>query len=552
MFTLSFNRTIYLGFFLAAFFLLWGLWAVPLTDIDEGAFSEATREMLVRGDYISPWLLDQPRFDKPVLIHWLQMFFVTIFGFNEFSVRLPSALAGLIWIMVCTAWTIDVAKLSSRSQSQNLESDSVIDPRLNIAIMSTCIGVPIISRASTADALLNALICLSLYLIWLAMSQRDINSQAKRYIRLSAVVISLGLLTKGPIALLIPVACSFFAALVARQFNIWCRLAFDYWAWLILLGVTLPWYVLQYRAQGMPFIEGFLGFHNLGRYTSTMHGFNGDFLYYILSTSIVILPWLPRLILSLYSLIRGQHLANRSEFSLFWINPLFVVLFFSFSATKLPHYGFYGLTGIFLLMSLQSATKFRTDLIFTSSLLLVFASLPLWLMGIPDLIRDAYFQRVALFAFDELTTQKIWFFVICALAGFVGLFISITSKILLHKWSQIIAAVILAISIHHGLTPVLIQANRDSIKSAGLLIKELNIPAKTWRLTAPSLSFYAENVISDSGTPQSGDYLVLYSHLRGDLEDTLVKNQVSAEIEILMEKQGIQLVKIKEQKTIKR
>lgn len=45
---------------------------------------------------------------------------------------------------------------------------------------------------------------------------------------------------------------------------------------------------------------------------------------------------------------------------------------------------------------------------------------------------------------------------------------------------------------------------------------------------------------------------MLYSHLRGDLDDTLVKNQVSAEIEILMEKQGIQLVKIKEQKTIKR
>jgi len=59
-------------------------------------------------------------------------------------------------------------------------------------------------------------------------------------------------------------------------------------------------------------------------------------------------------------------------------------------------------------------------------------------------------------------------------------------------------------------------------------------------------------VISDSGTPQSGDYLVLYSHLRGDLEDTLVKNQVGAEIETLMEKQGIQLVIIKEQKTIEK
>jgi 4-amino-4-deoxy-L-arabinose transferase-like glycosyltransferase len=29
-------------------------WSLPLTDVDEGAFSEATREMMARGNLVSP------------------------------------------------------------------------------------------------------------------------------------------------------------------------------------------------------------------------------------------------------------------------------------------------------------------------------------------------------------------------------------------------------------------------------------------------------------------------------------------------------------------
>ena len=55
---------------LMSFFV--GLGSVPLFDLDEGAFTEATREMLLRGDYISTFLNGEPRYDKPVLIYWLQ------------------------------------------------------------------------------------------------------------------------------------------------------------------------------------------------------------------------------------------------------------------------------------------------------------------------------------------------------------------------------------------------------------------------------------------------------------------------------------------------
>lgn len=69
------------------------LGAVPLFDLDEGAFSEATREMLLRQDFLSIYLNGQPRFDKPILFHWVQTLSVGALGPTEWGFRLPSAVA---------------------------------------------------------------------------------------------------------------------------------------------------------------------------------------------------------------------------------------------------------------------------------------------------------------------------------------------------------------------------------------------------------------------------------------------------------------------------
>ena len=83
---------------LASFFL--GLGSAPLFDVDEGAFSEATREMLVSKNYLTTYLNGTPRFDKPIFIYWLQAVSIKLFGINEFAFRLPSALAGTVWATV--------------------------------------------------------------------------------------------------------------------------------------------------------------------------------------------------------------------------------------------------------------------------------------------------------------------------------------------------------------------------------------------------------------------------------------------------------------------
>src|SRR5574343_240224 len=69
------------------------LGAAPLFDVDEGAFAEATRELLASGDWGHTTLNGTDRFDKPIGVYWLQAIAVAVFGVNEWAVRLPSALA---------------------------------------------------------------------------------------------------------------------------------------------------------------------------------------------------------------------------------------------------------------------------------------------------------------------------------------------------------------------------------------------------------------------------------------------------------------------------
>ena len=90
-----------------AFF--WQLGAVPLLDVDEGAFSEATREMLASGNLVSTTLDGEPRHDKPILIYWLQAASVSLLGLDELALRLPSAIAAALWALALYRFTARVA-----------------------------------------------------------------------------------------------------------------------------------------------------------------------------------------------------------------------------------------------------------------------------------------------------------------------------------------------------------------------------------------------------------------------------------------------------------
>ena len=543
----------------AGLILFTGLGHAPLTDLDEGAFSEASREMLARGDWVSPWLLDAPRFDKPVLIHWLQMLSFQAFGLNSFAARLPSAVMGLVWVGAMAGWAYLIAQRLLPAVRHRVYAWGVL-------IGASSLGVAAMSRAATADATLNAFLVLTLLLVWRALWPAERRSplqpeeSGRLWIRLAAVTLGLGLLTKGPIALLVPAAASLIAALTAGRFRRWLRLVFDPVAWALVLVMAAPWYVLQFQAQGMAFVEGFLGLHNLGRFTNTMHGFSAGPLYYPGWMLVATLPWTVILVGSVLAVLgRGNagQLLRRRELHMCWSVLVFVLVFFSFSATKLPHYGFYGLSGLVVIMSLAMGAglgvfwrrwfKALTLLWPLLMLGLLLGGLA-YLMASADLsqrllgqLQDVYYRTVLQDAWGRLQGQSL----LLAATSCAALASALVG-LRFYKTGLTGLVLLFGLSLHGWLVPQVMQSLREPMVQIGTEIQQRLVnPAAakptriiTWRLTAPSLSFAAQRVII-AATPQPGDWVIMPSHL---IEALQLETGLSGRI--MSERTGIALIAI--------
>ena len=68
-------------------------------DDNEGLYAGAVREMHQRNDWLVPTNNGFPRVQKPPLVYWTMLASVSIFGENEFALRLPNALASAGWII---------------------------------------------------------------------------------------------------------------------------------------------------------------------------------------------------------------------------------------------------------------------------------------------------------------------------------------------------------------------------------------------------------------------------------------------------------------------
>jgi 4-amino-4-deoxy-L-arabinose transferase-like glycosyltransferase len=73
--------------------LLYPCLSFLLFEPDEGRYAEIPREMLVRGEWVVPYLQGEPYLDKPPLFYWLVMGSYRLFGVHDWSARLVPALA---------------------------------------------------------------------------------------------------------------------------------------------------------------------------------------------------------------------------------------------------------------------------------------------------------------------------------------------------------------------------------------------------------------------------------------------------------------------------
>jgi 4-amino-4-deoxy-L-arabinose transferase-like glycosyltransferase len=495
---------------LASFF--WMLGVAPLFDVDEGAFSQATLEMFQRGDFLSTYLNGEPRYDKPILIYWLQAASVALLGPSEWAFRLPSALCATAWawltyLFVRRHYGIDRALFAA-------------------ALLATSLGVYIIGRAATADALLNCLLAAAMFAAWLHLSTGE-----RKWLYATHAAIALGVLAKGPIAILIPFATTLVFCLLRRDIRTWARAVFDWRALALFLVIAAPWYVIILLKEGRAFIDGFILKHNVGRFSGPVSGHAGSLLYYFPVVLILSLPF-TALLVPVASRIRTVWRDDLQLYLLLWFG--FVFVFFSLSGTKLPHYVLYGYTGLAVLMALHCDLK----AVFWPLLpvLLLFLAL----LGLPYAVNyslghvpDAFHREALAAALDRFDTFYFGFFAVLSALVLFAMLEHATP--LPRKLAVFGLAAVAALSTL--VVPTAGYAMQTSIKEAALLCRERHLEPVMWRLNAPSFSVY-RGAPTPSREPRPGDVIVTKANRLAELPPGLA-------YDLLYSKRGIVLARIR-------
>jgi 4-amino-4-deoxy-L-arabinose transferase-like glycosyltransferase len=486
-----------------------GIGHAALFNKDEGAFCEATREMMASGNYVMTYLNGAPRFDKPILIYWCQAASVKLFGMNEFAFRFPSAVAAALWALIAYLFARRV-----------LGADKAF---LATLFLVTAAQVSVIAKAAIADALLNLCIAAAMFCIFLYY-----QTDAKRYIYLSCAAMAVGMLTKGPVAVLIPFAVSFLFCWRQRALRRWFRVVTNPVGILIFVAIAAPWYIAVFRDQGWDFFNGFIMKHNVKRFGGSFEGHAGSLFYYI---PVVLIGTMPYTTLTVKSLagFRAAWRDPLKQFCLIWF--VFVMVLFSFSGTKLPHYAIYGYTPFFLLMACAVDTL-RSDRWLLLPAAAVFGALALLPMALPfiaDHTKDEFAAEMLSWAPDYMG----WDFsamLLAALAATLG--VAWTPRLSRPVKLAIVGLLSVVIINFVGMN-VVARIMHEPVKEAAEIARKTGGEVVLWKTSAPSFWVYYGKQ-TEERIPRSGD-LVFTEAQR---IDPLGQNQ------ILYEKNGYVLARL--------
>jgi len=335
----------------AVLFCLW-LLKMPLTEIDEVRFSEATREMVSSGNYIIPTFNGELRFQKPILYYWIQSASIRLFGQYEAAARFPSALAAILLVLLIHGFLL--RWLPSRLPEEDDEGRaSARGAALLGGLVSATVLLTILwARAATTDMSLTLFISATL----LALLQADLTRaiaqepprQVRRWYLVAAATAALAFLTKGPIGAVIPFLTWLCYHLYQRNLRAEIRRV----PWLLMAGLFLliaaPWYIATLHYVGTDFLKHFFMNENVQRFTKTQEGHGASnhlqgLFTYPLMTLVFLFPYSPFLLREMFKpfaenpRLRADDMMVRiRRFSWCWLGGTIVL--FSLSSTQLPSY----------------------------------------------------------------------------------------------------------------------------------------------------------------------------------------------------------------------
>jgi 4-amino-4-deoxy-L-arabinose transferase-like glycosyltransferase len=310
------------------FLFFYGLGTFGLLGADEPRYAQVAREMLDRGDWVTPTLQAKPWLEKPVLYYWEAMVSFRAFGVSDRAARLPGALDAALLIAVIYFFL------------RRFRPGSELDGAL---IAASCAGMIGFARAAATDMPLAA--CFGIALLgWYGWYE----SRRRIYLAGFYFFLALGTLAKGPVAPALSAVILLIVLAIKRDWRaIWPTL------WIpgitLYLAVMLPWYIAV-QMRNPEFFRVFILEHNLARFSQDVYHHRQPFWFYLPVFLLAAMPWTIVLILALWERLRRlsekpsaekSFSQNSSEnswalFLLIWM--LVPILFFSASQSKLPGY----------------------------------------------------------------------------------------------------------------------------------------------------------------------------------------------------------------------
>ncbi|HLV88599.1 MAG TPA: glycosyltransferase family 39 protein [Candidatus Sulfotelmatobacter sp.] len=330
------------GLWLAIYFA--GMFSPPLLDDVDALHAEASREMLIRHDWVTLYTDGFRYLEKAPLMYWATAVSYELFGISDWSTRLPLMLGILAFVLA--TYRLGAYAFGERGGFYSA-----------LALV-TSIGPYIFTRFLIPDVLVGLWLVLSFDFFLRSLEEE----RPSRFVCWGfAAVCALNVLTKGLIGLIFPFATiGIFLLLTGRLKHVLKLQPVS--STLIFLALAAPWHILaaiRNPAEGQA--RGFLWFYfvneHIMRFLNKRVPAGYDTVPLFLFWGFLVLwlmPWavfLPQAIKQIPASLKHSRLApdRRSQANfLFFLWALVILLFFSFS-TRQEYYTIPALPGIALL-----------------------------------------------------------------------------------------------------------------------------------------------------------------------------------------------------------
>jgi len=324
----------FLGVLLFGALLLFpGLGGTPLIDWDENIYAEASRQMVVSGNYLNVRLNNHPFAEKPPLFFWMQSLSYHLWGINEFAARFPSAISGMLLGSLCffVGRRLHSLQLGVTWATVYLSSllpgifarSAVIDHTFNLFIATATFSLYFYDLAYKK------------YLEHQSSSDSSFRSKYRFWLTLATVAMGVAVLTKGPLGGVIPLLG--FASYKFAYRTPKISIPHFFFCGIVSLSIATSWYWVNWILYGSQFLENFIRFQ-MNLFSKPLEGHSGPFYYHWVVVLFGVFPWTFFLAFLFRKPFQSSnpHLRPLLFIGTAWC--FFVLILFSWVNTKLPHY----------------------------------------------------------------------------------------------------------------------------------------------------------------------------------------------------------------------